>query len=210
MIRPSPPPSRSHRRLHPIARVAIVASAVIVPSGGLVACGDPGVPLSEWVKEADDVCAEMQAEADLVRPVLFSPPPAELLRKSSELSKREASQLRDLPAPAGDARTQARDYVATLDERNTALDLLATSIELSSADAPKDTDRVAELTQSAADKAIALGLDECRAGVDLSVGGSADGASGPSGTIPDTGISMPETTPPTVASEFGTEDGVEG
>jgi len=172
-----------------------------------VACGDPGPPLSEWVQAADEICFEQQTEADLVRPVLFSPPVPELLRKSSELSKAEAAELRDLPAPAGEVRTEARDYIATLDERNTTLDLLATAIELSQDDVDDLTTRLGELTQSAAEKAQALGLEQCRAGVDLSSSGAGTGGAG--AATPEQ-LPTPEPGPTTVPSEFGTEDGAEG
>lgn len=191
------------RRLAP----ALLGIAVVVAA--VSACGDPGPPLSDWVKEADTICADHQTEADLVRPVLFSPPVPELLRKSSELSKAEASELRDLPAPAGDARIQARDYIATLDERNTTLDLLATGIELSQDDVDDLTTRLGELTQDAADKAIALGLEQCRAGVDLSSSGAGTGGAG-AATPTEDPLTTPSSGPTTIPSEFGTEDGAEG
>src|SRR5690606_18258517 len=108
-----------------------------------------------------------------------------------------------------DARIQARDYIATLDERNTTLDLLATGIELSQDDVDDLTARLGELTQDAADKAIALGLEQCRAGVDLSSSGSGTGGAG-AATPTEDPLTTPSSGPSSIPSEFGTEDGAEG
>ena len=197
-------------RRHPAIRLLALTLVAVGLGPAVVACADPGPPLADWVKAADEICLRHQSEADLVRPVLFTPPVPELLRKSSELSKAEASELRDLASPSGDDRIRARDYVATLDERNTTLDLLATAIELATADADELTATLAELTQSAAEKAQALGLTQCRAGVDLSAAGSGTGGAGTGAAPVEDGLPVPETGPTTIPNEFSTEDGGEG
>ncbi|MEZ5137045.1 MAG: FGGY-family carbohydrate kinase [Acidimicrobiales bacterium] len=92
------------------------------------------------------------------------------LRKSSELSKAEASSCvtcRRLPATPGiQARLHRHARRAEHDPRPAGH-----RHEPSQDDVDDPTTRLRELTQDAADKAIALGLEQCRAGVDLSSSG---------------------------------------
>ncbi|MCX7619326.1 MAG: hypothetical protein N2037_00600 [Acidimicrobiales bacterium] len=169
----------------------------------LGACSAQNRPLSQWVAKADAVCARSQDEAELVRPVVFPRSMLDILRLSSELSKKEASDLRDLEKPT-ERRQEVRDYLGTLDERNRALDLLVSATEQASPDAEVQTGELVRLTQQAVDQAQRLGLQKCRAGVDLSVGGP------PTTFVPqDGGVPLGPVQPgvPGAEVEIGTQDG---
>jgi hypothetical protein len=142
-------------------------------AAGVSACrADAGDPLSTWITKADDICNQAQQEADASRPVLFQPSLADTLQKSSELSKAEAQQLRALDLP-GERRAEVRDYLGTLDDRDRELDLLASQAAHPAADfQPPSLDPLTTQTQKASDQSQALGLKQCRAGIDLSIGGA--------------------------------------
>jgi hypothetical protein len=70
-------------------------------------------------------------------------------------------------------RDKVRDYLATLDDRNRELDLVASEAEHPSPDfKPPSLDTLGAHTQKATEQAQALGLKSCGAGIDVSVGGS--------------------------------------
>lgn len=199
---PATPRPRAGRR---------TVAALLVAGGGLVAasCSGGGISLSSWRTKADDVCATVQKEADQVRPVLFTPTLADTMRKSAELSKKETSQLRDLEKP-DEKRAEVRDYLGSLDERNRQLELQANLLGGSDPGGSQPSfDELAKITAQAASQAQALGMQKCRAGVDMSVGGSsssstsstAPGAGGPTTTL------EPVSPNPEDPNGFGTQDG---
>ena len=198
---PATPRPRAGRR---------TVAALLVAGGGLVAasCSGGGISLSSWRTKADDVCATVQKEADQVRPVLFTPTLADTMRKSAELSKKETSQLRDLEKP-DEKRAEVRDYLGSLDERNRQLELQANLLGGSDPGSQPSFDELAKITAQAASQAQALGMQKCRAGVDMSVGGSsssstsstAPGAGGPTTTL------EPVSPNPEDPNGFGTQDG---
>lgn len=182
--------------------LALATSIVaLLIAGG--ACSAQGPKLSQWVAKADEICARSQNDAELVRPVVFPRSMLDILRKSAELSKRESRELRDLEKPI-ERRQAVRDYLGTLDERNRALDLLVSATEQASPDAEVQTEQLVTLTQKAVEQAQALGLQKCRAGVDLSVGGP------PTTFVPQgDGVPLGPVQPgaPGAEVEIGTEDG---
>ena len=199
---PATPRPRAGRR---------TVAALLVAGGGLVAasCSGGGISLSSWRTKADDVCATVQKEADQVRPVLFTPTLADTMRKSAELSKKETSQLRDLEKP-DEKRAEVRDYLGSLDERNRQLELQANLLGgATPGGTPPSFDDLANTTAQAASQAQALGMQTCRAGVDMSVGASsssttsstAPGAGGPTTTL------EPRSPNPEDPNGFGTQDG---
>ena len=199
---PATPRPRAGRR---------TVAALLVAGGGLVAasCSGGGISLSSWRTKADDVCATVQKEADQVRPVLFTPTLADTMRKSAELSKKETSQLRDLEKP-DEKRAEVRDYLGSLDERNRQLELQANLLGgATPGGTPPSFDDLAKTTAQAASQAQALGMQKCRAGVDMSVGASsssttsstAPGAGGPTTTL------EPRSPNPEDPNGFGTQDG---
>ncbi|MFN8039838.1 MAG: hypothetical protein U0Q07_11570 [Acidimicrobiales bacterium] len=201
---PTPAPRRARARRR-------TAAAVLAAGGGLLAasCSGGGIPLSSWRTKADEVCATVQKEADQIRPVLFTPTLADTMRKSAELSKKEASQLRDLEKP-DEKRAEVRDYLGSLDERNRQLELQANLLGGATPGAtPPSFDDLAKVTAQAASQAQALGMQKCRAGVDMSVGGtssSSTSSTAPSAGGPTTTLE-PVSPNPEDPNGFGTQDG---
>ncbi|MEZ5141461.1 MAG: hypothetical protein R2726_02940 [Acidimicrobiales bacterium] len=186
-----------------LGRAAFVVAVVLL---GLVACGSDAVPLSSWRTKADDICAQVQKEADQVRPVLFTPTLADTMRKSSELSKKEASQLRDLEKP-DEKRAEVREYLGSLDERVRLLDLQASLLSGSDpGGTPPSFDDLATVTAQAASQAQGLGLRKCRAGVDMSVGGSSSSTTSVAPGDPSTTLE-PLSPNPNDPRGFETQDG---
>lgn len=158
---------------------ALAVVGVAMASLTLVACrGDLGPPLAEWRTKADEICKSIQDEADKTRPVLFEQSLAQTLRKSADYSKNEAQQLRALDKPS-ERRDRVRDYLAALDDRTRELDLVASQAEHPGLDfQPPSLDKLSTETQRASDIAADLGLKSCRAGIDVSVGGTATTTTG--------------------------------
>lgn len=190
-----------------VRRGWVVATVVAGVVGAAAACGGGGVALSSWRTKADEICAQVQKEADQVRPVLFTPTLADTMRKSAELSKKEASQLRDLEKP-DERRAEVRDYLGSLDERNRLLELQASLLGGSDpGGTPPSFDELATVTAQAASQAQGLGLQKCRAGVDMSVGGS---SSSSSTSVDPSGASTtlePRSPNPNDPQGFETQDG---
>lgn len=191
-----------------MASLIAVAALVGVAAAG---CGGGGIPLSSWRSKADEVCAAVQKEADQVRPVLFTPTLAETMRKSSELSKKEAGQLRDIEKP-DEKRAEVRDYLASLDERARLLDLQASLLAGSGPEGAQPSfDELARATQHAASQAQGLGMTKCRAGVDMSVGGSSSTPATGAPQLGDPTTTLePRSFNPDDPQGFGTEDGADG
>lgn len=210
-------PTLSGRQRRSISRVVGLGIGLGLGISLLPGCGDSGPSLAAWVRAADEVCGTSQKEAEQSRPVLTTPSFAEVLRKSSLLSKQETNQLRDLEKP-GERREEVRDYIAALDERTTAIDVYLASLSGglgAASDLEADLDRIADATQKAADLAKQLGLQTCLAGIDMSIGDAAgqseaesdepvteDPTADPTGDPADGGGQSVTTT-----REFVTEDG---
>lgn len=186
-----------------------------------------GPSLASWVKAADDICFESQRSAEASRPVLTTPTLVSSLQKSSAMSKEETNQLRDLERP-NERRDEVRDYLGALDDRTLAIDTWVSELTGGAfgavPQASANIDRVAAATQKAAELATVLGLEICRAGIDMLVGGAA-GASPTGSTTPPSvpvGVVVPESVPeglegsvggdpapgvPIDGQDYGTEDG---
>jgi hypothetical protein len=184
-------------------RSACTVLAGLAGLGSLVVLGacraDAGDPLSTWVGKADDICHQAQADADASRPVLFQPSLADTLQKSSTQSKSELTSLRAVDLP-GERRAEVRDYLGTLEDRTRELDLLQAQAAHPGPDfKPPSLDTLENDTQKATDQSIALGLKECRAGIDLSVGGASSTTTTAADSSPST---QPGDSPPPNATDL--------
>ncbi len=211
-----------------LVRRLVVGGAVVALSAvGLSGCAQSSGPSTQvWISDADEICDEVQREAAQVRPVLTTPTLIDTLKKSSDLSKKESRQLRDLEKPEA-KRDLVRDYVNALDERATAIDGYVIQlnngpgfgIDMSAANT--GLEKIASATEKAASLAKQLGLLKCLAGIDMAVGGAAGATTPASGVVPRAGgnrpnepVSIPndpnadDPSPTTTSSDgFGTEDG---
>lgn len=154
------------------ATVRMAACSLLCLPALLGCRGSLGPPLAEWRAQADEICKQVQDEADKTRPVLFEQSLAQTLRKSADYSKEEAKQLRAIDKPS-EQRDAVREYLNALDDRNRELDLVANQAEHPGPDfEPPSLERLAIDTTRASDFGKQLDMKHCRAGIDVSIGGS--------------------------------------
>jgi len=218
---------RPRFRFRGLRRIGVGGVVSFITAVGFSGCGQSAGPSTQvWISDADQICDEVQREAAQVRPVLTTPTLIDTLKKSSDLSKKESRQLRDLEKPDA-KRDLVRDYVNALDERATAIDAYVIQlnngpgfgIDMSAGNS--GLEKIASATEKAASLAKQLGLLKCLAGIDMAVGGAAGATTPASGVAPGAGANRP-TEPVSIPNDpnavepetitpssdgFGTEDG---
>ena len=156
------------RRSLLVARAAAVAAVLVL--GGAVACSGDGPDLEAWTQEATVVCAEHQREADALGPAVAGPALADALVSAAEISRDEVEALNELPDPS-ERRDEVRRWLEALGQRVTALEAYAGAYgQAEPGTSVTVPDELATATQTAADLAVALGVEGCGAGVDTPIG----------------------------------------
>lgn len=142
----------------------LVAIAPVVVVG---ACSHE-VALTDWISQADAVCASAQASAD-ENPIPASPLPGEELRVTAKRSRAELVELRKLDKTE-EKSSAVSEYLLTLDHRADELENYAEKLDKTPAqDAPPSRVNLEELTTQAYTQSVALGLTSCNGGVDFTI-----------------------------------------
>lgn len=142
------------------SRLPAVALAATV----LAACGGDGgerLTESEWIAQADAICAEAQDEIDALPEPTNAAELAEQARQAVAIAERQLSRLRDLRPP----ETAEDDYEAMLDLTQREIELTNEIAEAASAGDPARTEGLIAEAQRVDEDADALaaeyGFQEC-------------------------------------------------
>jgi hypothetical protein len=147
-------------------RLLVLATLCVVPLVVLACSGQQ--ELTSWIAQADAICRDAQAAAD-VAPDPDSPFPGDELRATAERSRTELEKLRALDPPAQQA-SGVSEYLQTLSVRIEALENTAAALDAAPAAGPlPSSESLQEYTNEAYTEAVALGMDDCAGGVDFAV-----------------------------------------